>query len=336
MSGSSALHDNSSRLALFPLYMDIYIHELLQDPEIREQVPRDATRGELRRSAANGEPGDDLVGHVRIQGSCGTVVGEELAACLVRDGLGPFPDLAEASEAGKEVISTVRAEDGRREFSLTHPELGEVKGAVVNGLANARALVEDLLEGYVHYDFVEVMACPGGCVCGAGQPVNVEEGTRRKRAESLRQLDTALDLHASGENHMVWQAYERYLGGGPDSHEAHHLLHTKYKSRRRIQSDDLTLSEVTGEPKIPVRVCLGTGCQLRGAQDLLRHLLDWSDKDEKAERFDIRATFCMETCDKGPTVHVGESILCQATFDKVTLLMDDVIHETDSAEGATV
>lgn len=241
----------------------------------------------------------------------------------------------ESSEVGKDVLSSVRSTEDRREFTLQHPELGEVKGAVVNGLAAARQLVEDLLEGYATYDFVEVMACPGGCVCGAGQPVVEEAGVRTKRTEALRQLDTALDLHASGENHMAWQAYERYLGGGPDSHEAHALLHTKYKSRKRIQSDDLALSEVTGEPKIPVRVCLGTGCQLRGAQDLLRHLLDWSDTEEVAERFDIRATFCMETCDKGPTVHVGESILCQATFDKVTLLMDDVIHEIDHAEVPT-
>ena len=123
----------------------------------------------------------------------------------------------------------VRGRDGVREVSVT---VGDVtlKLAVVHGLKNARRLAEDVRDGKCHYDLIEVMACPGGCVGGAGQPVTRDIEAKARRATGLYHADKMLQLHKSQENHLVAECYDKHLGevGG---HEAHRLLHTGYQSR---------------------------------------------------------------------------------------------------------
>lgn len=213
------------------------------------------------------------------------------------------------------VIQEVRAEKNRREFAVGTPH-GEIRMAVVHGLAQAKALVKEIQAGTSDVEFVEVMACPGGCIGGAGQPVTHQAATRRRRAQVIRDVDTTLDLHASQENPAVKDLYRERLQA-PGSHAAHHLLHTHYRSRKRIQGDGISLSEITGAPKLPVSVCVGTACHLRGAQDLLKDLLRWVEQADLSERFDIQATFCMERCELGPTVRVNGHVIRQATLPAV-------------------
>ena len=87
-----------------------------------------------------------------------------------------------------------------------------LKLAVVSGLANARALLARVESGAVEYDLIEVMACPGGCVNGAGNPVRKDSDTVAARAKGLYHADKMLDLHRSSENHEVTTYYERVLG----------------------------------------------------------------------------------------------------------------------------
>lgn len=100
-----------------------------------------------------------------------------------------------------------------------------VRCAVANGLANARHLIEALLRGDVHYEFVEVMACPGGCAGGGGQPI---DGSDREKAvdrgDVLYQLDACADIRFSHENPAVQALYRESLGT-PCSEQAEHLLH---------------------------------------------------------------------------------------------------------------
>lgn len=213
------------------------------------------------------------------------------------------------------VIQEVRADRNRREFMVPAGG-GEIRMAVVHGLAQAKALVKEIQSGQSQVEFVEVMACPGGCIGGAGQPVTHSGATRRKRAQVIRDVDTTLDLHCSQENPAVRELYRERLQE-PGSHEAHRLLHTHYHSRKRIQGDGILLSEVTGEPKVPVSVCIGTACHLRGSQDLLKQILRHVEAEDLAERFDIKATFCMESCDRGPTVRVNGHVFTHATIEGV-------------------
>lgn len=101
----------------------------------------------------------------------------------------------------------------------------ELRVAVVNGLGNARKLMEAIRSGQVSYDFVEVMACPGGCAGGGGQPIKDGMELAEVRGENLYTLDKASALRFSHENPAVQKAYEEYFEK-PLSHVSHKLLHT--------------------------------------------------------------------------------------------------------------
>lgn len=216
----------------------------------------------------------------------------------------------------------VRGEEGIREATVT---LGgkDLKVAIVHGLANARKLAEQAKAGESPYDLIEVMACPGGCIGGAGQPVPKDAQVRKLRTQGLYAADKMLQLHKSQENHYVTELYETKLGeiGG---HTAHRLLHTSYQSRRRIADEDLSLTS-SGETKLTVSVCVGTNCIVRGSQDLLHKLVHHVEDNGLADVVDVRASFCFEQCDRGPTVVIGENAIHKCTFDQACRALNDAL-----------
>jgi len=138
-------------------------------------------------------------------------------------------------ELAKIDFTAVRGLQGVKEATV------EIKGrkysvAVVNGLANADKLLADIASGAKKYDFVEVMACPGGCIGGGGQPVTNDKSDRmqrlRERAESLYTLDERLTYRKSHKNPAILALYEEYLGE-PLGHKSHELLHTHYGARKQ-------------------------------------------------------------------------------------------------------
>lgn len=103
-----------------------------------------------------------------------------------------------------------------------------VRTAAVSGLGNARKLLDKIEQGEVRYDFVEVMACPGGCVGGGGQPIHDGEEWAFDRGRQLYYLDVNTNLRYSHENRDVLAMYETYFEK-PNSHKAHMLLHTEHR-----------------------------------------------------------------------------------------------------------
>ena len=101
--------------------------------------------------------------------------------------------------------------------------------AIVHGLGNTRNLITALKRGEVHYDFVEVMACPGGCVGGGGQPIHEGVEYASQRAENLYFLDKNAPLRFSHENPSVLKAYEEFFEK-PLSHVSHEILHTDHEA----------------------------------------------------------------------------------------------------------
>ena len=99
--------------------------------------------------------------------------------------------------------------------------------AVVNGLANTRKLIEEIDRGEKKYDFVEVMACPGGCVGGGGQPIHDGEELAFTRGKKLYFLDKNANIRHSHENPDIKTLYKNYFGT-PNSHKAHQVLHTDH------------------------------------------------------------------------------------------------------------
>ena len=134
--------------------------------------------------------------------------------------------LLEGHNPDPDAFAFIRGQDGIRKAEL---EMGgiKVRAAIVSGLGNARKLIENIRAGKEEYDFVEVMACPGGCVGGGGQPIHDGQELAAERAQSLYCLDRENTLRFSHENPAVVAAYERYFGK-PLSHKAHALLHTDH------------------------------------------------------------------------------------------------------------
>jgi len=209
----------------------------------------------------------------------------------------------------------VRGMQGIRERVLT---LGDVhlKIAIVHGLKNARTLVDALRKGQAEYDFIEVMACPGGCICGAGQPIVRDNKTRALRSEGLYNADKTLQLHTAQDNPYLQKCYQETLGeiGGKVAHE---LLHTSYHNRKRFEDAGFSVSENNSAQKLSVNVCVGTSCYVRGSQKLLEQTLAFVKGYKLDDSVDVRATFCFEQCDRGPTVRIGDVVLNKCTFEQV-------------------
>lgn len=129
-------------------------------------------------------------------------------------------------EAAAEAFSPVRGEAGRRiaEFKIGDKTL---RTCTVSGLGNAGRLIEDIKAGKVHFDFVEVMACPGGCVGGGGQPIHDGEERATMLGEKLYKLDDKRPLRQSHNNPDVQVLYNDYLEK-PLSEKAEKLLHSNH------------------------------------------------------------------------------------------------------------
>ena len=216
-------------------------------------------------------------------------------------------------------IHAVRGEDGLRIVEVPVDGL-TLKLGIVHGLQNARTLAEKARRGQCDLDIIEVMACPGGCIGGAGQPVARDRGIRALRATSLYELDKSMELHTSQENHFVTECYQRHLGeiGGKN---AHRLLHTHYHHRRRIAGEGVELGDGPAAEKVEVTVCTGTNCFVKGSQAILQELLQHVEAEHLQDQVSIRASFCFEKCDHGPTVTVdGHRIQkCTAQAAKTAL-----------------
>lgn len=112
-----------------------------------------------------------------------------------------------------------------------------LKSIVVSGIANVEKLIQKIQSGEADYDFVEVMACLGGCVNGGGQPsdtsiIQDNRGNALKRAETIKAMDRYQDLRKSSDNPAIKKLYQEFLGS-PDSELARQLLHTRFHDRSK-------------------------------------------------------------------------------------------------------
>ena len=116
----------------------------------------------------------------------------------------------------------------------------EVNIAVAHGLSNARIIMEEIKSGKSKYHFIEIMACPGGCIMGGGQPIHSAKtremvDIRSKRAGALYSIDEKSVIRKSHENPVIHKIYNEYLGR-PGGHKAHELLHTKYARKEKFKN----------------------------------------------------------------------------------------------------
>ncbi len=138
-------------------------------------------------------------------------------------------------------ITPVRGFDGIKDATLlitdvkpeyTFLEGVELRVAIAHGLANARKLAKAVRDGKVQYHFIEIMACPGGCLGGGGQPIPTNISIRTARMEAIYKEDEKMTLRKSHENPEVQAIYAEFLGE-PNGSLSHKLLHTYYTERDR-------------------------------------------------------------------------------------------------------
>jgi len=132
-------------------------------------------------------------------------------------------------------IIPVRGLEGVKEASIDIKGT-EVRVAVAHGMANVGKVLEKVRRARKNgeetpYHFIEVMACPGGCIGGGGQPYNVDIGLRQQRTAGLYEDDMDSEIRCSHENPEIKRIYADFLGE-PCSEKAHHLLHTHYKAKK--------------------------------------------------------------------------------------------------------
>ena len=115
----------------------------------------------------------------------------------------------------------------------------DIKVVAASGLGNAREIMEEIKSGKADYQFVEIMACPGGCVMGGGQPIRTSKermdvDVRKLRADCLYSIDERSTIRKSHENPVVKKIYEEFFEK-PGSHKAHEVLHTDYVKREKYK-----------------------------------------------------------------------------------------------------
>lgn len=156
-------------------------------------------------------------------------------------------------------LKELRGIRGIKEATIDLKKGGKLKVAVVHGTRNARRMLERV-KGGEHFDFIEIMACPGGCIGGGGQPIfgapdrrELSAEVRRKRAEALFKIDLSKKLRKAHENPAVKIIYENFLGH-PLSEKAEHLLHTSYVARGRTPGLNVPVKKPVEDKKQPAKV----------------------------------------------------------------------------------
>ena len=133
-----------------------------------------------------------------------------------------------------DAFTAVRGNKPWKEAVFSIPGAGEIRVAVVSGLGNTRKLMKSLESGQSRYDFVEVMACPGGCAGGGGQPIHDGEELAGKRGDALWKLDQKAPIRFSHENPEIQTLYQEFLER-PLGKKSHHLLHTDHTAWKVIK-----------------------------------------------------------------------------------------------------
>ncbi|GHT40476.1 hypothetical protein AGMMS49921_01920 [Endomicrobiia bacterium] len=198
-----------------------------------------------------------------------------------------------------EQFSLVRGEAGVREVKINIGSR-ELKIPIVYGLKNMRKILRDIDADKTRYDFVEVMACPGGCVGGAGQPVYTDLAVRKRRTKALYENDKTMELHMPKDNLYVQKLYKDYLGE-PGSKKAHEYLHTSYKYKKRFK-ETLEISDSVENNNIKVSVCFGNNCITKGSKEILKHIINFVEQESRKDKVDITVPICLEKYSKGPSI----------------------------------
>ena len=176
---------------------------------------------------------DDPMGEATGAGAIFGVTGGVMEAALRS-----VSEILTGKELEKIDFEEVRGQTGIKRATIKIGD-NEIKVVVAHGLGNAQTIMEEIKQGKADYQFVEIMACPGGCIMGGGQPIKSSKtrmtvDVRKKRADAMYTIDEKSKIRKSHENPVLQKIYKDYLGE-PGGHKAHEILHTHYVEREKYR-----------------------------------------------------------------------------------------------------
>ncbi len=191
-----------------------------------------------------------------------------------------------------------------------------IRLALVSGLANARKVMDEVRAGTCNYDLIEVMACPGGCVNGAGQIRSNDFNYKAKRTTGIYNNDKSMELRNSQDNPDIKACYEKFLGeiGGE---KAHHLLHTIYHSQPRSKVALNVLDDNPADGKLDVKICLAEECLGAGAAKMLSETLKYLEESGLKDKVHVEGAFYLPNFEDGVNAVVGGNALTNANIDSI-------------------
>jgi formate dehydrogenase major subunit len=197
----------------------------------------------------------------------------------------------------------IRGFDGIKETTIEANGL-KVRVAVISGLHNAEHIVERIVAGEdVGYDLVEVMACPGGCISGAGHPVPEKIDSLEKRQNVLIEIDKGSEFRKSQDNPDIKKLYADFLGEA-NSHLAHELLHTHY---HHVTGDSMGHNVLRKSDSAFItrvfEICVCDRCRAKGSQELFL-ASHQQVKNQKMENFIKVRTIRLKENHPGEGIHV--------------------------------
>lgn len=170
-------------------------------------------------------PDDDFDAPMGIGTGAGAIFGA--TGGVMEAALRTVYEVATGKELAKVEFNDVRGYEGIKESEVDLNGT-KVRIAVAHGLKNARVIMDAVRAGKCDYTFIEIMACPGGCIGGGGQPIKTTVDIKKMRMDALYDIDESLPLRKSHENPQVKEVYDNFLGK-PCGHLSHDLLHTTYQ-----------------------------------------------------------------------------------------------------------
>ena len=175
------------------------------------------------------DPMGEATGAAAIFGTTGGVMEAALRTAA---------DTLEGKDLGQFTYEAVRGEKGIKK-AIVNIAGKDIRVVVASGLKNARKIMNEIKEGKADYDFVEIMACPGGCVMGGGQPIKSSKtrattDVRKLRADAIYSIDERSTIRKSHQNPVVKKIYQEFFQE-PGSEKAHKYLHTEYSAKNKYE-----------------------------------------------------------------------------------------------------
>lgn len=203
------------------------VDNVITTRELARMIKQANIEFEKLEDSAFDNPMGEATGAAAIFGTTGGVMEAALRTAQ---------DILTGEDLEKVDFEQVRGGDGIKRATVNIAGK-DIKVVAASGLANAQKIMEEIKSGKADYQFVEIMACPGGCIMGGGQPIKSskirrEVDVRKLRADALYSIDEKSVIRKSHENPIVKKIYEEYLET-PGSYRAHKLLHTHYVERQK-------------------------------------------------------------------------------------------------------